>query len=114
MSEDDIFDLYADSVDKETRRKYGLNLAQNISQSDEVFEISNESFAKDYEFVEKCGLDDIVSKKGTNETFKAFYKGDRVFLMQVSSKQNLAKFESLRGAMTKIILESGFKPDKSN
>ncbi|EMD0545778.1 hypothetical protein VPY20_001706, partial [Campylobacter jejuni] len=47
--------------------------------------------------------------KQSDEVFKVFYKKDD---NRVSNMQALNRFDKLKGAMTKIILDSGFKPDK--
>ncbi|EOH5454183.1 hypothetical protein ACL9WK_001785, partial [Campylobacter jejuni] len=75
----------------------------------DLFDVENEVFAKDCEFIEKCGLDDMVKHKQSDEVFKVFYKKDD---NRVSNMQALNRFDKLKGAMTKIILDSGFKPDK--
>ncbi|EIB37288.1 hypothetical protein cje133_05600, partial [Campylobacter jejuni subsp. jejuni LMG 23357] len=54
-------------------------------------------------------LDDMVKHKQSDEVFKVFYKKDD---NRVSNMQALNRFDKLKGAMTKIILDSGFKPDK--
>ncbi|EHK0328277.1 hypothetical protein MJG94_001909, partial [Campylobacter coli] len=56
---------------------------------------------------------DIVKHKQSDEVFKVFYKkDDKIRLLRVSNMQALNRFDHLKGAMTKIILDSGFKPDK--
>ncbi|EPF0527393.1 hypothetical protein ACSM59_000038 [Campylobacter jejuni] len=41
-----------------------------------------------------------------------FYKkDDKIRLLRVSNMQALNRFDKLKGAITKIILDSGFKPD---
>ncbi|HEC2873516.1 TPA: hypothetical protein R2M56_000982 [Campylobacter jejuni] len=77
--------------------------------SQDLFDVENEVFAKDCEFIEKCGLDDMVKHKQSDEVFKVFYKKDD---NSVSNMQALNRFDKLKGATTKIILDSGFKPDK--
>ncbi|ECL6736135.1 hypothetical protein OLP51_06845 [Campylobacter jejuni] len=77
--------------------------------SQDLFDVENEVFAKDCEFIEKCGLDDMVKHKQSDEVFKVFYKKDD---NRVSNMQALNRFDKLKGATTKIILDSGFKPDK--
>nr|HEC1690349.1 hypothetical protein [Campylobacter jejuni] len=44
--------------------------------SQDLFDVENEVFAKDCEFIEKCGLDDMVKHKQSDEVFKVFYKKD--------------------------------------
>ncbi|EAB5238021.1 hypothetical protein FO058_08780 [Campylobacter jejuni] len=81
--------------------------------SQDLFDVLNEDFTKDCEFIEKCGLDDMVKHKQSDEVFKVFYKkDDKIRLLRVSNMQALNRFDKLKGAMTKIILDSGFKPDK--
>ncbi|MCC3076589.1 type II toxin-antitoxin system death-on-curing family toxin [Campylobacter jejuni] len=73
----------------------------------------NEDFTKEYEFIDSPTLDDIVKHKQSDEVFKVFYKkDDKIRLLRVSNMQALNRFDKLKGAMTKIILDSGFKPDK--
>ncbi|EGM0232118.1 TPA: hypothetical protein R2A59_001786 [Campylobacter jejuni] len=68
--------------------------------SQDLFDVENEVFAKDCEFIEKCGLDDMVKHKQSDEVFKVFYKKDD---NRVSNMQALNRFDKLKGAMTKII-----------
>lgn len=42
--------------------------------SQDLFDVENEVFAKDCEFIEKCGLDDIVKHKQSDEVLKCFIK----------------------------------------
>ncbi|EIP5775150.1 hypothetical protein LS280_001802 [Campylobacter jejuni] len=79
----------------------------------DLFDVLNEDFTKEYEFIDSPTLDDIVKYKQSNEVFKVFYKkDDKIRLLRVSNMQALNRFDHLKGAMTKIILDSGFKPDK--
>ncbi|HFP7532477.1 TPA: hypothetical protein ACHDTW_001656, partial [Campylobacter jejuni] len=53
-------------------------------------------FAKDCEFIEKCGLDDMVKHKQSDEVFKVFYKkDDKIRLLRVSNMQALNRFDKL-------------------
>ncbi|EHU8852131.1 hypothetical protein KZS10_001964, partial [Campylobacter coli] len=79
----------------------------------DLFDVLNEDFTKEYEFIDSPTLDDIVKHKQSDEVFKVFYKkDDKIRLLRVSNMQALNRFDHLKGAMTKIILDSGFKPDK--
>ncbi|ECL9464578.1 hypothetical protein EER32_09580, partial [Campylobacter coli] len=79
----------------------------------DLFDVLNEDFTKEYEFIDSPTLDDIVKHKQSDEVFKVFYKkDDKIRLLRVSNMQALNRFDKLKGAMTKIILDSGFKPDK--
>ncbi|MCR8709121.1 hypothetical protein CAMP5063_08340, partial [Campylobacter sp. RM5063] len=42
---------------------YTYDLANPNGYSQDLFDVENEVFAKDYEFIEKCGLDDMVKHK---------------------------------------------------
>ncbi|OEW30136.1 hypothetical protein AJ878_07225 [Campylobacter jejuni] len=75
----------------------------------DLFDVENEDFTKEYEFIDSPTLDDMVKHKQSDEVFKVFYKKDD---NRVSNMQALNRFDKLKGAMTKIILDSGFKPDK--
>ncbi|EJW1429908.1 hypothetical protein N8V59_001721 [Campylobacter jejuni] len=75
----------------------------------DLFDVLNEDFTKEYEFIDSPTLDDMVKHKQSDEVFKVFYKKDD---NRVSNMQDLNRFDKLKGAMTKIILDSGFKPDK--
>ncbi|ENT9814118.1 hypothetical protein ACFBC7_001216 [Campylobacter jejuni] len=79
----------------------------------DLFDVLNEDFTKEYEFIDSPTLDDIVKHKQSDEVFKVFYnKDDKIRLLRVSNMQALNRFDKLKGVMTKIILDSGFKPDK--
>ncbi|EAH8900343.1 hypothetical protein EWX78_08905 [Campylobacter coli] len=79
----------------------------------DLFDISNEDFVREYEFVDSSDLDDMVKHKQSDEVFKVFYKKDgKIRLLRVSNMQALNHFDHLKGVMTKIILDSGFKPDE--
>ncbi|WP_072224579.1 hypothetical protein [Campylobacter coli] len=81
--------------------------------SQDLFDVLNEDFTKEYEFIDSPALDDMVKHKQSDEVFKVFYKkDDKIRLLRVSNMQALNRFDKLKGAMTKIILDSGFKPDK--
>ncbi|EKJ6089186.1 hypothetical protein PJQ67_001687 [Campylobacter coli] len=55
----------------------------------------------------------MVKHKQSDEVFKVFYKKDgKIRLLRVSNMQALNHFDHLKGVMTKIILDSGFKPDE--
>lgn len=75
----------------------------------DLFDVLNEDFTKEYEFIDSPTLDDTVKHKQSDEVFKVFYKKDD---NRVSNMQALNRFDKLKGATTKIILDSGFKPDK--
>ncbi|EAJ1913076.1 hypothetical protein CE024_09440 [Campylobacter jejuni] len=75
----------------------------------DLFDVLNEDFTKEYEFIDSPTLDDMVKHKQSDEVFKVFYKKDD---NRVSNMQALNRFDKLKGATTKIILDSGFKPDK--
>ncbi|EOI8710139.1 hypothetical protein ACMXFX_001769 [Campylobacter jejuni] len=77
--------------------------------SQDLFDVENEVFTKEYEFIDSPTLDDMVKHKQSDEVFKVFYKKDD---NRVSNMQALNRFDKLKGATTKIILDSGFKPDK--
>ncbi|WP_186820669.1 hypothetical protein [Campylobacter jejuni] len=77
--------------------------------SQDLFDVLNEDFTKEYEFIDSPTLDDMVKHKQSDEVFKVFYKKDD---NRVSNMQALNRFDKLKGATTKIILDSGFKPDK--
>lgn len=88
---------------------YTYDPANPNGYSQDLFDVENEVFAKDYEFIEKCGLDDMVKHKESGCVFKVFYKQDhKVRLLIVSNMQAMNSFESYRGIMAKII---GFKPE---
>lgn len=75
----------------------------------DLFDVLNEDFTKEYEFIDSPTLDDMVKHKQSDEVFRVFYKKDD---NRVSNMQALNRFDKLKGATTKIILDSGFKPDK--
>ncbi|MBC2830508.1 hypothetical protein H4996_08440 [Campylobacter jejuni] len=54
----------------------------------------------------------MIKHKQSDEVFKVFYKKDDKIRLLISNMQALNRFDKLKGAMTKIILDSGFKPDK--
>ncbi|EAL2460483.1 hypothetical protein YZ31_07620 [Campylobacter lari] len=77
--------------------------------SQDLFDVKNEDFAKEYEFMGECNIDDLVKHKESGAVFKVFYKqDDKVRLLRVSNAQAMSNFESYRGIMAKII---GFKPE---
>lgn len=80
----------------------------------DLFDISNEDFVEKYEFIDSpTSEDDMVKCKQSDEVFQVFYKKDgKIRLLRVSNMQALNHFDHLKGVMTKIILDSGFKPDE--
>lgn len=78
--------------------------------SNELFEVEVEDFNKNYEFYEKIGIDELVKHKESKLIYKVLAYGHKVQLLQVSNEKAMDKFSNLKGALTKIILESGFKP----
>ena len=79
--------------------------------SNELFEVEVEDFNKNYEFYEKIGIDELVKHKESKLIYNVLAYGHKVQLLQVSNEKAMDKFSNLKGALTKIILESGFKPD---
>lgn len=83
-----------------------------VEYNEDLFDISIESFTKNYEFIQSLTSDDMVKHKNGNIVYKVLYKQDnKVRLLKVSTVEAMDKFSHLRGAMTKILLENGFKPD---
>lgn len=80
----------------------------------DLFDVSNEDFVEKYEFIDSpTSEDDMVKCKQSDEVFQVFYKKDgKIRLLRVSNMQALNHFDHLKGVMTKIILDSGFKPDE--
>ena len=80
----------------------------------DLFDVSNEDFVEKYEFIDSpTSEDDMVKCKQSDEVFQVFYKKDgKIRLLRVSNMQALNYFDHLKGVMTKIILDSGFKPDE--
>ncbi|TNH33897.1 hypothetical protein [Campylobacter helveticus] len=87
-----------------------VDLKENYNA--DLFDISTDKFTKDYEFIEDFTNMDLVKCKESGEVFQVLFKqDDKVRLLRVSGAEAMDKFKHLKGAMTKIILESGFKPD---
>ncbi|EAI7244208.1 hypothetical protein DSC88_03920 [Campylobacter upsaliensis] len=87
-----------------------VDLKENYNA--DLFDISVNKFTKDYEFIEDFANMDLVKCKESGEVFQVFFKqDDKVRLLRVSNMEAMDKFKNLKGAMTKIILVSGFKPD---
>ncbi|MCR2060670.1 hypothetical protein [Campylobacter helveticus] len=87
-----------------------VDLKENYNA--DLFDISIDKFTKDYEFIEDFTNMDLVKCKESGDVFQVLFKqDDKVRLLRVSGAEAMDKFKHLKGAMTEIILESGFKPD---
>ncbi|EAI9756475.1 hypothetical protein KGS15_001816, partial [Campylobacter jejuni] len=65
----------------------------------DLFDVLNEDFTKEYEFIDSPTLDDMVKHKQSDEVFKVFYKkDDKIRLLRVSNMQALNRFDKLKGA----------------
>lgn len=92
---------------------YSYNPNSSSDCQQDLFDVSNETFIKEYEFIDSSDLDDMVKHRQSNEIFNVFYKKDgKIRLLRISNTQALNHFDHIKGAMTKIILDSGFKPNE--